>query len=439
MAKRVTGLGRGLEALLPADDLSNRLEQMKKNVCADWHEEGEHAAAGDQQAVAGEAHKLVGTQIQELPLASICASDGQPRKYFDELTISELAQSIFEHGLLSPILVVPLSEPELAKDDVEYRIIAGERRFRACQVLKWQRIPAIVKAVSEVEHFELALIENIQREDLTPIDEALAYEHLLRISGLSQNEMAKRLGKGRSALANSLRLLQLPPAVQEGLTQGQIRSGHAKALLMIKDTARLLEAYERCVAESWTVRQVERYGLQWNQAEPAARSKAPDLGVEILAPEAGPEAEVPPKKAPQTLSPRIQKEPATPAANAKKSHLGDATGGSGDTLPDQNRLDTEHWRVYDMLFSIKELEIHLAEALHLNLELRLQGNLSEMRNEMQSGEQLANSSVRPRRALLQVEFDSPEQWEQWLSKLGLDQVIGDGKKPQDSNQRALFS
>ncbi|MEM9424861.1 MAG: ParB/RepB/Spo0J family partition protein, partial [Spirochaetota bacterium] len=263
MAKRVTGLGRGLDALLPPDEINDRLQQMKRSGSE---------SAGKEEPVSA---STVGSQIQELPLSSIQPAGSQPRKYFDNSTISELAQSIFEHGLIQPILVT--ADSGAAEGSAKYRIIAGERRFRACQVLKWQRIPVIVKTIPEVECFELALIENIQREDLTPIDEALAYEHLLRISGLSQNEMAKRLGKGRSALTNSLRLLQLPPVVQEGLSQGLIRSGHAKALLMLKESATLIEVFQRCVAESWSVRQVERYCQELDNHSQRGAEGEPDL------------------------------------------------------------------------------------------------------------------------------------------------------------------
>ena len=440
MAKRVTGLGRGLEALLPADDINNRLQQMKNINAAE--ESREPSAIGPKADV---------NQIQELPLNAIRPTGDQPRKYFDELTISELAQSIFERGLLQPILVMPVPSGELLDEAAKYSIIAGERRFRACQVLRWQRIPAIVKAVSEVEQFELALIENIQREDLTPIDEALAYQHLLRISGMSQNEMAKRLGKGRSALANSLRLLQLPSLVQDGLSQGLIRSGHAKALLMIKESKSLLEAYQRCLEESWTVRQVERYCQEWSHKLEVPEKPVEKLPVEsvevqtVIAMEKaancndtgvvqGLESQLQTAASDQRKAKKI-----VVPSKTKPSKVIPASNTTSDTRPAELQVNrasegSEYWGVYGMLFREEELEGHLAKALHLDLKLHLEGNLND------SGRAAKNASAaRPRKALLQVEFENQEQWELWLNKLGLNQVLDTKRDPDAEKLDALFS
>ncbi len=478
MAKRVTGLGRGLDALLPPDDLSKRLQQMKrgstqghdgssgpgKPAGSPAEPAGKGAKSASAQKAEGKAsifeagQKSLGTQIQELPLIAIQAASEQPRKHFDEVSISELAQSIFENGLLQPILVTPLREEELADDGIKYRVIAGERRFRACEVLKWQRIPAIVKAVSEVEQFELALIENIQREDLTPIDEARAYEHLLRISGLSQQEMARHLGKGRSALANSLRLLQLPSAVQQGLSEGVIRSGHAKALLAIKEPKTLLEAYERCVGESWSVRQAEHYSQQINEERRYAEesSDLTDLAQDVesslseglqsndisqeldvlesqLQQQSGSqtwadsEPEIPEDRedtetraAQRSTSPGVA--PATPAAasgsSARRENVRNARPVADETAAPG---EPEYWSVSGMLFRQEELEEHLAKALRLDLSLRLEGNLNEAAGRAGSGK-----AARPRKALLQVEFANQKQWEELLQRLGLKEALDEG-------------
>ncbi|WGK69881.1 ParB/RepB/Spo0J family partition protein [Candidatus Haliotispira prima] len=521
MAKRVTGLGRGLEALLPADGLSSHLQQMKKDSLANQGTadigNNENGAEGERSPAFQTAQKVAGTQIQELPLAAILVSGDQPRKHFDELTISELAQSIFEHGLLQPILVMPLKKEESANSGTKYRIIAGERRFRACQVLKWQRIPAIVKSVSEVEQFELALIENIQREDLTPIDEALAYRHLLSVSGVSQQEVAKRLGKGRSALANSLRLLQLPPMVQQGLSQSIIRSGHAKALLMLKDVNILLEAYRLCIEESWSVRQTERYCQEVNNpevqntiqetpdspdtdpgnsapSEPETEFSDPVAKLPQDSPQNNPESEKPEpslqplptkywEKSDQRPRKETREEPEEPEEEELEElgELGDleelleeleelngpeldeqepvAVATASAILPkpapetvrsDRQSLKTdaetntetnkvpEYWGVRGMLFREEELEDHLAKALHLGLRLRLEGNLNDSQTKDTTADTARGgtghgAAARPRKALLQIEFETSEQWESWLNKLGLDRILAEDTGRENPN------
>ncbi len=450
MAKRVAGLGRGLEALLPSADINSQLQKIKKAN-----------TVGSTNTSELEAEQI-GTHIQELPLSAIRPASEQPRKHFDELTIRELAQSIFEHGLLQPILVMPLAASEFSDDGAKYRVLAGERRFRACQILQWPKLPAIVKTVSEVERFELALVENIQREDLTPIDEALAYEYLLRISGLSQNEMAKRLGKERSSLANSLRLLQLPPKVQEGLSQGIIRSGHAKALLMLKEWSEsLLDAYALCVGEAWTVRAVERHCQQVlsqlsNAANVETASKSLPKETRETRETIVVETLEDPHKQLQHIEPKsleFKKEQSQPQFEEEGELVKDG-GPSVSQLPRQNRAEINHieineagiiepkqsqaiipiqekeskyWGAGGMLFKEEQLESHLAKVMSLSLPLRLQLRLevdsevnSQTNNTVQDGRIVVH---RPRKALLQVEFENEEQWELWLNQLGLNQVL----------------
>ncbi len=193
----------------------------------------------------------------ELPLADIDVSGEQPRRRFVDETLDELAQSITSHGILQPILVEPVGG--------RYRIIAGERRFRAAQRAGLQRIPAVVRASSDDERLTLALIENIQREDLTPMEEAQAYRRLLDVSGVSQEELAVRVGKHRSTIANSVRLLGLPVEVQNALADGTITAGHARALLMIPDPDERQRLFKRIA--QYSVREAEAYAARVRDRE----------------------------------------------------------------------------------------------------------------------------------------------------------------------------
>ena len=193
----------------------------------------------------------------EIPLAEIDASGEQPRRRFVDETLEELAQSITNHGVLQPILVEPVGS--------RYRIIAGERRFRAAQRAGLERIPALVRTSTDDERLTLALIENIQREDLTPMEEAQAYRRLLEVSGINQEELAARVGKHRSTVANSLRLLGLPVEVQNALSDGTISAGHARALLMIPDPDERQRLFARIA--QYSVREAEAYAVRVRERE----------------------------------------------------------------------------------------------------------------------------------------------------------------------------
>ena len=171
-----------------------------------------------------DAARDVGGAVSTLPLREIEPDKNQPRKDFDEQALSELADSIARHGLLQPIAV-------RATAGGAYKIIAGERRWRAARLAGLSEVPVVIKDVSDGEAMELALIENLQREDLDPVEEAMGYRQLMEKCGLTQEQAAQKLGKSRSAVANSLRLLNLPEAVLELLKGGKLSTGHAKVLL----------------------------------------------------------------------------------------------------------------------------------------------------------------------------------------------------------------
>src|SRR5256712_5771877 len=173
----------------------------------------------------------------------------QPRRHFDERHIEELAESIRSKGVLLPLIV--------RRDSDGYVLVAGERRWRAAQKAGLRELPVMVREVTGNESFEIALIENIQREDLNPVEEAEAYKRLIEEHGLTQEELAARVGKERSTVANALRLLRLPDAIKEAIVAGQLSMGHARALLAISDEGDLKKAADKVIAEGLSVRAAE--------------------------------------------------------------------------------------------------------------------------------------------------------------------------------------
>jgi len=185
-----------------------------------------------------------------LGIEQIEPNRAQPRRYFDELHILELSESIRANGILQPLLV--------RREGEGYAIVAGERRWRAAQRAGLRELPCIVRDVSEPQAFELALIENIQREDLNAIEEAQAYQRLIEDHGLTQEELAQRVGKDRSTVANALRLLRLPESIKLAMSSGALSMGHARALLAHGDETDLRRAAEKVMHEALSVREVEQ-------------------------------------------------------------------------------------------------------------------------------------------------------------------------------------
>lgn len=221
--RRRPALGRGMAALL-----SNAPEP---------HAVGQVVAA------------IPGRSLLMLPVEAIERNPKQPRKRFEEAKLDELAASIREHGIVEPILV--------RKEGARYRILAGERRWRAAQRAGLREIPAVLREASEREAFELALVENLQREDLNAIEEAEAYEVLLEAHGLTQERIAERVGKERSTVANALRLLRLPEDVRDLVRGGQLDMGHARALLGLEGVEPIRRLAQRAVREGLSVRATE--------------------------------------------------------------------------------------------------------------------------------------------------------------------------------------
>ena len=215
-------------------------------------------------------------QLREIDTDRIIPNSHQPRKNFDEDALNELANSIREHGIVQPIVVRPL-------EDGFFQLIAGERRWRASQRAGLARLPAVVRDAAEDSALELALIENLQREDLNPMEEAQAYERLITDFGLTQEEVARRVGKNRATIANMLRLLRLPPEVQQWLRENRLTTGHAKALLSLSDLDAILDSAKKIIQGNYSVRQAEtlvaRYANNSLKDDPAGGRGAIDPNV----------------------------------------------------------------------------------------------------------------------------------------------------------------
>ena len=207
-------------------------------------------------------------QIVELSLTELRPNPYQPRKTFDESALQELAQSIRQSGVFQPIIV--------RKSDVKgYEIIAGERRFRASKLAEKATIPAIVREFDEAAMMQIAVLENLQREDLSPLEEAEAYDMLMKNLKLTQVELSERLGKSRPYIANHLRLLMLPESVKELLQTEQLSMGQARTLLGLKEREQIIEIAERAIKESLTVRQLEQLVISLNDEKALVPKKVP--------------------------------------------------------------------------------------------------------------------------------------------------------------------
>ncbi len=249
--KRRGGLGRGLSALI--GDASP--------VAAT----GSSSAATDSaRDILGQVSKHAGTQdsVRMVGTTHISPNPRQPRTVFDEATLAELASSIREHGILQPLIVTHNPQQE-----GDYWLIAGERRLRAAVVAGLGQVPVIVREATPRQLMEWALVENIQRADLNPIEEATAYQALVSEYGLTHEEVAGRVGKSRSAITNLMRLLKLPAFLQNAVVERRISEGHARALVPLSDEASMKKLFAEIVARELTVRQVEALVRQWMEQQ----------------------------------------------------------------------------------------------------------------------------------------------------------------------------
>ncbi|HSD56467.1 MAG TPA: ParB/RepB/Spo0J family partition protein [Candidatus Saccharimonadales bacterium] len=217
-----SGLGRGFDALIPQDfDKSILLEDNER--------------------------------VQKIAVEELKANPNQPRQHFDKQALEQLAESIKNHGVVQPLVVTP-------NKDGGYAIIAGERRWRASQLANLKKVPAVVRTMKELEQLEVAIVENVQRVDLSPLEQAVSIERLHQQFNMTYEAVAKRLGKATSTVNNTVRLLQLPEQARDALHEKKISEGHARAILALKDTpAKQLELLHNIVKQDWSVRQAERF------------------------------------------------------------------------------------------------------------------------------------------------------------------------------------
>ena len=203
-----------------------------------------------------------------VPIETIRPNSRQPRRHFDEGALEDLANSIREVGVLLPLIVRPIA-------DGEYELIAGERRLRAAKIAGLEEVPVIVRPASAQDSLEMALIENVQREDISAIECAIAFRQLTGEFGLSQDDVAQKVGKSRVAVANTMRLLKLPEEIQKAITTGDITEGHARALLSVENEATQLALFRRIVDEGLTVREVERLSRGTSGEDSSSNGTAP--------------------------------------------------------------------------------------------------------------------------------------------------------------------
>lgn len=210
-----------------------------------------------------------GAEISEIKLSLIEPNRNQPRKSFDPEKIDALAKSISEHGLIQPIIISPI-------EGGRYRIVAGERRWRAAKKAGLSTVPTVIREYSDEETAQIALIENLQREDLNPIEEALGYRTLINDFSLTQEAVSEKIGKSRSAVANSLRLLSLDENIQKLLIDGKLTGGHARALLSVEDEELRNELAKKIIDEGLNVRQAEALSKKLGKKRPQRRKKTED-------------------------------------------------------------------------------------------------------------------------------------------------------------------
>jgi ParB family transcriptional regulator, chromosome partitioning protein len=253
--RRRGGLGRGLEALIPSSPQEDREPAAQAT-------DGEPMARRtDQQPVEAEASGLTsGPSFEQLPLHRIDRNPRQPRGAFDEESLQDLTTSIEAVGVLQPIVVRPSGD--------RYQIVMGERRVRAARTAGLERIPAIVRTTEDDQMLRDALLENVHREDLNPLEEAAAYEQLLLDFGITQEELAARLGRSRPVIANAMRLLRLPGGVQRRIAARTLSAGHARAVASLEDPVQQERLADRIVAEGLTVRMAEELAQRIKNGEP---------------------------------------------------------------------------------------------------------------------------------------------------------------------------
>ena len=265
MAAKKSGLGRGIEALFstPAPESSGNVEKTKqtkdnskseaskKNIKTENASKSQQNESPDRKQDVNKESDHTAEEKPDLMIAinKINVNKNQPRKQFDEEALAELAASIKEHGVIQPLVVVQRGE--------KYQIVAGERRYRAAKMAGISEVPVIIRDLSDEEIMEISLIENLQREDLNPIEEALAYQKLMKQFNMTQDQLSQKVSKSRTLIANTVRLLKLDDVIQQMVIDRRISSGHARALLGLEDQLDIYDTAQKVINEALSVRQTE--------------------------------------------------------------------------------------------------------------------------------------------------------------------------------------
>ncbi len=259
MATKARGLGRGLDALFGDVEISPREESTAKKTAKP---EKKAKTTKKPAEIKADPEENKENSVLYIDINRIKPNESQPRKSFDEEKLEELAASIEEHGLIQPIVLREVKNG--------YEIVAGERRWRAARIIGMKEIPCIVKELTDEENMLLAIIENMQREDLNPIEEAEGLKKMIDVYGLTQEKVSKSVGKSRPYITNSLRLLKLPAPVQQLTAEGKLSMGHARALVSVKDQDLQIKMAQRAVDEDLSVRQMEALA---RETKPTAKKR----------------------------------------------------------------------------------------------------------------------------------------------------------------------
>ena len=247
------GLGKGIGSLLGSYDINEEITSAVEAATKDINAPAVPVAEGKKESKAEDGEAVI-----YVPVDRISANKNQPRKAFDEDKLDELAQSIKELGVIQPLTVVEIAPGR-------YSIVMGERRFRAAQIAGLDKIPVIVRKLSEGDRAVLAITENVQREDLNPIEEASGYATLMATLNLTQEGVAEKVGKSRSAVANSLRLLSLPDSIKDDIVSGQLTAGHARAILSLENPADRMLLRDKIISKELSVREAEKLAAEYNK------------------------------------------------------------------------------------------------------------------------------------------------------------------------------
>ena len=251
------GLGKGIGSLLGSFDYDSQVENIINKTTASEKPESASSVSSS-KVVVEKADKTDSISAIYVPLSNISANPNQPRKSFDEESLKELSVSIKEQGIIQPIIVEEIVPGR-------YSIIAGERRFRAAKMAGINKVPVIIKSLNEMQRIQMSLIENIQRENLNPIEEASAYQYLMKRSDMTQEQVAEKVGKSRSAIANSVRLLSLSDAIKDDLISGQISAGHARAILSLVNPSDQKLLRDKIIERDLSVREAEKLADEYNK------------------------------------------------------------------------------------------------------------------------------------------------------------------------------